>query len=170
MNAFDATVPVFTKFLTNLEHWLDKAVAHADSRKFKADNFLTSRLAVDQYDLLGQVQSACDQAKMAVAKLTGKAPPSHPDTEKTHDEIRARIKTVLAYLATFKPEDFTGAEERDISYTFFPAGKVMRGSDYLNLMALPNFYFHVTTAYAILRKHGVEVGKQDFLGAPQWKA
>lgn len=168
MNAFDATIPVFTKFLHNLERCIDKAVAHADHRKFEAEQFMTARLAVDQYDFIGQIQSACDQAKYAAAKLAGKTPPSHPDEEKTLAEVRARLKTVLDYLATFVPEDFAGADERDVTYAWMQ-GKALRGVDYLNYMALPNFYFHVTTAYAILRKHGVDIGKQDFLGELPFK-
>ena len=161
-NLYDATIPVFTKFLTNLDRWLDKAVAYAEHKKFDPERFLTSRLALDQYDLIGQVQSACDQAKFTVAKLTGKAPPSHPDTEKTLAEIRARIKTVVAYLGTFKREDFVGADDRPVTYPFF-GGKSLRGGDFLDHMALPNFHFHLTTAYAILRNNGVDLGKQDYI-------
>jgi len=168
MNVFDATIPVLTKFLTNIERWIDKAAAHADARKFDAEKFMTARLAVDQYDFIGQIQAACDQAKYTAAKLSGKAPPSHPDEEKTLAEVRARLKTVIEYLGTFKPEDFAGAEDRDVTYAWMQ-GKSIRGLDYLNQMALPNFYFHVTTAYAILRKAGVDLGKQDFLGGLPFK-
>jgi hypothetical protein len=162
-NLFDATIPVLTKYLHNLEKWLDKAVAYADHKKFDPERYLTSRLAIDQYDLTRQIQSACDTAKYAAAKLTGQTAPSHPDTEKTIAEVRARIATVVTYLGTFKPEDFNGAEERAVTYPFF-GGKSIRGNDYLDLMVLPNFYFHVTTAYAILRNNGVDIGKGDFLG------
>ncbi len=163
INLYDATIPVLTKFLHNLEHWIDKAAAHADHKKFDPERFLTARLALDQYNLIGQVQGACDTAKYAAAKLTGQTPPSHPDTEKTIAEVRARIKTVLDYLGTFKREDFNGAEDRAVTYPFF-SGKSLRGGDYLDHMVLPNFHFHLTTAYAILRHNGVELGKQDFLG------
>ena len=162
-NLYDATVPVLSKFLHNLERWLDKAAAYAEQKKFDPERFLTSRLAIDQYDLVRQIQSACDTAKYAAAKLCGQTPPSHPDTEKTLPELRARIATVVDYLATFKREDFSGAEERAVTYPFF-GGKSLRGGDYLDHMVLPNFHFHLTTAYAILRHNGVDLGKQDFLG------
>ena len=163
MNLYDATVPVFTKLLHNVSRWLDAAVAHAGQRKFDPEVLLAARHAPDQFALLNQIQAACDQAKFAVAKLTGKEPPVHPDTEKTLPEIRARLQTVLDYLATFKREDFAGAEDRPCSYTWMQ-GKAMRGGDYLDHMALPNLHFHLTTAYAILRHNGVPLGKIDYLG------
>lgn len=164
MNLYDATVPVFTKLLRQVEIWLDKAVAYADQRKFDPEVLVAARLAPDQYPLLRQIQSACDQAKFTVAKLTGKEPPVHPDTEQTLPEIRARLQTVLAYLATFKREDFDGSLERPCSHTWMQ-GKAMRGGDYLDHMALPNLHFHLTTAYAILRHNGVPLGKPDYIGS-----
>src|SRR5688572_9586069 len=109
MNLYDATVPVFTKYLHNVEKWLDKAVAYADAKKFDPEILMTSRLAPDQYHFIRQVTAACDQAKWTCAKLAGKQGPSHPDTEKTLPELRQRIRTVVDYLATFKREDFNGA-------------------------------------------------------------
>jgi hypothetical protein len=162
MNLYDATVPIFTKLLGNVDKWLDKAAALADAKKFDVDVFASARLAPDQYPFVRQIQSACDQAKYAVAKLTGKEAPSHPDTEKTIAEIRTRIRTVVAYLATFKREDFQGAEDRSCSHAWM-AGKSLRGGDYLHHLGLPNFYFHLTTAYDILRHNGVDVGKMDYL-------
>jgi hypothetical protein len=162
MNLYEATIPVFTKLLGGIEKWLDKAIAHADQKKFDPEILVNARLAPDQYPLVRQIQAACDQAKFAAAKLTGKEPPSHPDTEKTLPEIRARIRTVLDYLKTFKPEDFAGAEERACSHTWMQ-GKAMRGGDYLDHLVLPNFHFHMTTAYAILRHNGVDLGKMDYL-------
>jgi hypothetical protein len=164
MNLYDATIPVFTKLLRQAEIWLDKAVASAEQRKFDPEVLLSARLAPDQYPLLRQLQSACDQAKFTVAKLTGKEPPVHPDTEQTLPEIRARLQTVITYLGTFKREDFEGAEERPCSYTWMQ-GKAMRGGDYLDHMALPNLHFHLTTAYAILRHNGVPLSKIDYLGS-----
>ncbi|HET7501562.1 MAG TPA: DUF1993 domain-containing protein [Kofleriaceae bacterium] len=163
MSLYDATVPVFTKLLSNVNKWLDKAAAHADARKFDVDVLATARLAPDQYPFARQIQAACDQAKFTVAKLTGKEPPSHPDTEKTIAELRQRIQTVLDYLGSFKREDFQGAEERSVTYAWM-AGKSLRGGDYLDHFALPNFHFHLTTAYDILRHNGVSVGKMDYLG------
>ena len=100
MNLYDATVPVFTKLLSNVEKWIDKAAALADAKKFDVDVLASARLAPDQYAFVRQIQAACDQAKYTVAKLTGKEPPSHPDTEKTMAEIRQRIRTVVAYLGS----------------------------------------------------------------------
>jgi len=162
MNLYDATVPVFTKLLRNVDRWLDKTVAYADHKKFDPQTLLAARLAPDQYPFVRQIQSACDQAKFTVAKLTGKDAPSHPDTEKTIAELRARVKTAVDYLGTFKPEDFVGAEERACSHTWMQ-GKTLRGGDYLDHFALPNFHFHLTTAYAILRHNGVELGKRDYM-------
>jgi hypothetical protein len=162
MNLYDATVPIFTKLLTNADKWFDKAAAVADTKKFDPDILAGSRLAPDQYPLVSQIQSACDQAKFAVAKLAGKEAPSHPDTEKTIAELRQRLHTVIAYMATFQREDFVGAEDRPCSHVWM-AGKSMRGGDYLDHVALPNFYFHMTTAYAILRHNGVPLGKTDFI-------
>lgn len=164
MNLYDATVPIFTKFLTNLDHWLDKASALAETKKFDREVLVEARLAPDQYPLRKQIQGACDQAKYTVAKLTGKEPPSHPDTEKTVDELRARIKTCLEYLASFSPDDFVGAEDRRCAHSWM-GGLGMRGGDYLDHFALPNFHFHLTTAYSILRHNGVPVGKTDFIGS-----
>ena len=162
MNLYDATVPVFTKLLSSIEKWIDKAAAHADAKKFDVDVLASARLAPDQYAFVRQIQAACDQAKYTVAKLTGKEPPSHPDTEKTMAEIRQRIRTVVAYLGSFKREDFQGAEERACSHSWM-GGKSLRGGDYLDHFALPNFHFHLTTAYDILRHNGVDVGKMDYL-------
>jgi uncharacterized protein len=162
MNLYDATVPIFTKLLTGVEKWLDKATALAEARKFDVDILASARLAPDQYAFVRQIQSACDQVKFTVAKLTGKEPPKHPDTEKTIAEIRQRIRTVIEYLATFKREDFAGAEERPCSHSWM-GGKTLRGGDYLDHFALPNFYFHLVTAYDILRHNGIDVGKMDYI-------
>jgi len=164
MNLYDATVPVFTKQLAAIDKWLDKAAALADAKKFELDVLAGARLAPDQYSFARQIQAACDQAKYTVAKLTGTEPPSHPDTEKTIAELRQRVQTVIAYLATFKPDDFNGAEERGCSHSWM-GGKSMRGGDYLDHFALPNFYFHLTTAYDILRHNGVPLGKMDYIAS-----
>ncbi len=163
MNLYDATVPIFTKHLTAAHGWLDKAVAFAEAKKFDPEILLQSRLAPDQYPLLRQFQAVCDQAKYCCAYLTGQTAPSHPDTEKTIPEIRARLKTAIDYLATFKREDFNGAEERACKASWMPAP--IRGGDYLDHLALPNFHFHLTVAYSILRHNGVDLGKQDYVTA-----
>jgi len=162
MNLYDATVPVFTKLLSNVEKWLDKAAAFADAKKFDVEVLAVARLAPNQYAFIRQIQAACDQAKYTVAKLTGKEPPSHPDTEKTLAEVRQRIQTLVAYLGSFQRDDFNGAAERKVSHTWM-GSKWVTGGDYLAHFALPNFHFHLTTAYAILRHNGVDVGKMDYI-------
>jgi hypothetical protein len=162
LSLYQSTIPQFSKMLRALDAWLTKAEENATARKFDPAVLLGSRLTPDQFSLTQQIQAACDAAKSAAARLTGTEQPKHPDTETTLVELRARIATVLTYLATFKPEDFEGAETRDVSLPFMP-GKLIAGSDYLNEMALPNFYFHLTTAYAILRHNGIPLGKPDFI-------
>jgi hypothetical protein len=163
MSLYAASVPQFTKTLTNLEAWLNKAEAYAQAKKFEPAVLLGARLAPDQLPLIRQIQIACDSAKNGSARLTGKQAPSHPDTEQTLEEIRARIKATLAYLATFAPEDFAGAETRKVNVP--GRGKLALGQDHLFEQLLPNFYFHVTTTYAILRHNGVDLGKADYLGS-----
>jgi hypothetical protein len=163
MNLYDATVPIFTKMLSNFERWLDKAASHGKARKFDPENLLSARLAPDQYSFLRQIQAACDWAKFTTSKMTGKESPAHPDTEKTIEELVARVRTVKDYLATFKREDFVNCEDRPCSHQWMQ-GKSVKAGDYLDHVALPNFHFHSTTAYAILRHNGVDLGKGDYLG------
>lgn len=163
MNFYDLTVPVFTRALHQLGQWLDKAAAHATAKKFDVDTLVHARLAPDQYALAKQVQASCDTAKFTCARLTGQDAPAHPDTEATIEQLRARLRTVMGYLETFKPADFEGAAERKVLLPWAP-GMHMKGTDYLVQLQLPNFFFHATTAYAILRHNGVELGKRDFIG------
>jgi hypothetical protein len=114
--------------------------------------------------LVRQIQSSCDGAKFFCARLSGKDPPKHPDTEKTVEELHARIKTVIEYCSSFKESDFNGAEERAVPLGFMP-GKGVRGKDFVNEMNIPNTYFHLCMAYAILRHNGVELGKTDYIGS-----
>ena len=164
MNLYAATVPQFKRILQNVERWLDKTVAFAEGKKFDPNTLLSARLAPDQFSLVRQIQSSCDQCKLTVARLTAKDPPKHPDTEQTFDELRKRLHSVIAYLDTFKPQDFEGAAERLITLPFFPEGKGMAGAAYLVERQLPNVYFHTSMVYAILRHNGVDVGKDDFIG------
>ena len=164
MSLHDASVPQLKKMLGNLDQWLEAAVAHAQKKSFDPSVLLAARLAPDQYPLTRQIQSACDAAKLACARLTGKEAPKHPDTEQTVDELRARIRACVSYLDTFTAADFEGAATRLVDLSFMP-GKALRGTDYLNELALPNFYFHATTAYAILRHNGVPLGKASFIGS-----
>ncbi|HVY32505.1 MAG TPA: DUF1993 domain-containing protein [Polyangiaceae bacterium] len=169
MNLYAATIPQFKRILQNVERWLDKTTAYAESKKFDPNTLLTARLAPDMFPLLRQIQSTCDQCKLTVARLTAKDPPKHPDTEQTLDELRKRLHSVIAYLDTFTPADFDGAAERPISLPFFPEGKIMTGADYLIERQLPNVYFHTSMLYAILRHNGVDVGKADFIGQVTYK-
>jgi uncharacterized protein len=164
MNLFDATIPIFTKMLRNLERWLDLSVEYAGQRKFDPEVLIQARLAPDQYALVGQVQAACDTAKYAAAKMTGKEAPSHPDTERTLAEVRARIGTCVAYLDTFTPAEFEGCEGRLVTHAFMK-GKQLRAGDYLDHYVLPNFHFHLTIAYEILRHNGVPLDKHTFFGS-----
>ncbi len=164
MSNVHANVVQLTKMLKNLQGWLDKGVAHAKAKNFDPGVLLESRLAPDMLPLTRQVQAACDGAKFFAARLSGKEPPKHPDTEKTMDELRARISAVVEYCSSFKESDFTGAEERAVPLGFMP-GKGVRGKDFIVEMNIPNTYFHLVTAYAILRHNGVDIGKQDYIGS-----
>jgi len=151
------------KMLGQLDKWLDAAAAFADSRKFDSANYLTLRLAPDQFAFARQVQTACDTAKLVAARLAGKTAPSHPDNEQTLDELHARVRSVISYLDGFSEQDFVGAASRVITQPSWE-GKVMSGADYFLEHGLPNFFFHLTHAYAILRHNGVPLGKRDYLG------
>jgi uncharacterized protein len=163
MSMYAASVPQMKKMLQNLDKWIEMAVANAKTRGFDANVLLQMRLAPDQYPFVRQVQSSCDTAKFTAARLTGKEAPKHPDTETTIEELHARIKAVVTYLDTFSEKDFAGASERHIDLPF-AQGKWMPGNEYLNELQIPNFYFHATTAYAILRHNGVPLGKMDYIG------
>ena len=164
MALYEATVVQMTKMLENLDRWLAAGEAHAQEKKYDAAVLLGARLAPDQYPLTRQVQAACDAAKFCAARLSGAEPPRNPDTEQTLAELHARIASTLAFLGTVTAKQFAGSDERVVPLSFMP-GKGLRGEDYASEMALPNFYFHVTTAYAILRHNGVNVGKSDYLGS-----
>ena len=163
MSLYEASVPQFKRILTNVDKWFDKLEAYATSKKFDPAVLLTFRLAPDQLPLIKQIQIATDSAKLGVARLTGKQAPTHDDKETTIAELRTRIASTIAFLDTLSPKDFEGAETRKIPLPAFP-GKLALGRDLLFEQALPNFYFHVTTTYAILRHNGVDLGKADFLG------
>ena len=152
------------KQLGQLDKWLDSAAAFAQKKSFDPNLFLGFRLAPDQFAFARQVQSACDSVKLAAARLSGKEAPVHPDSEQTLDELHARVRSVVAYLDGFSAKDFEGAATRVITQPRWE-GKVMTGADYFLEHALPNFYFHLTHSFAILRHNGVEIGKRDYLGA-----
>ncbi len=157
------------KLLSNVEGWLDKAVAFAATKKFDANTLLQARLAPDMFPLARQIQAICDQAKYAASRTTGKETPSHPDTETTIDELKKRIASVVAYLGEFTAKDFEGADDRSVTTPRWE-GKQMVATNYFLEHAQPNFYFHLMSTYALLRHNGVDVGKKDFLGQLPWKS
>jgi hypothetical protein len=159
-----ASAPVFLRMLTNLDQLLAKAEENAKARGFDPNLLVTQRLAPDMRPLSSQIQLASDSAKGAMARLSGGAPPSMPDTETTIDQLRARIAATIDYVKSVPAESVDGSEERDVVLKT-PNGDIpFKGLAFLTGFALPNFLFHVTTAYAILRHSGVPLGKLDFLG------
>ncbi len=160
---YEMTIPQFTKMLHNLSLFLNKAETLAETKKFEVDVLLNSRLAPDQFNFIRQVQIACDTAKLGASRLTGKECPTHADTERSLPELKGRIESVMGYLNGITAKDFVGAEERKVTQPRWE-GKFLTGTEYAVHHMIPNMYFHVTTAYAILRHNGVEVGKKDYLG------
>jgi hypothetical protein len=158
------TIGQLKKTLGQLEKWLEAAGAHAVAKSFDPKVFLELRLAPDQFALARQVQTACDTAKLAAARLAGKEAPKHPDTEQSLEALRERVKSVIAYLDGFSAADFEGAGTRQVTQPRWE-GKYMLGADYFLQHALPNFFFHASHVYALLRHNGVNIGKKDFLGA-----
>lgn len=163
MSLYQASVPNFIRTLKNLDRWLDKAEAHATAKKFDTAVYLTLRLAPDQLPFSRQIQIASDSAKLAVSRITGKEAPSFPDNESTLAELRTRVRNTVAFLETVTEQDFVGADTRKVPVPGQP-GKVALGRDVLFEHAIPNFYFHATTTYALLRHNGVDLGKSDFIG------
>lgn len=160
------TVPVFARGLTALAAVLDKAEAFARAKKIDDSVLLGARLAADMHPLSRQVQTATDLAKIAVSRLAGAEWPKYDDTEKTFSELKARIEKTLAYVHTVSAATLDAAADKDVTFPMGPGMKAtLTGADYVNHFSLPNFYFHITTAYAILRHTGVELGKRDFIGA-----
>lgn len=161
-------VPQFSKMLTNLSLILDKAQAYADQKKLEPGALLTARLFPDQFHLTRQIQITCDSAKAYAAKLTGTEAPKHEDNETTIPQLKERIQKTIQYLATVKAEDFKGYEDRRITNPR-REGKFLPGREFCMEQAIPNFYFHMTTAYSILRHNGLEIGKKDYLGALNYR-
>jgi uncharacterized protein len=161
-----ASLPVFEIGLNSLSAILDKAAEHAAARKVEPAVLVQWRLFPDMFPLVRQVQIAVDQVKNGSARLAGVEPPRYEDNETTIDQLKERIAKTLAFIKTLDAKAIDAAGDREISFPLGPNNKGhMKGDDYLNHFVLPNFYFHLTTAYAILRHCGVEIGKQDFLGA-----
>lgn len=163
LNLYTVTVPLFVKMLGNLKNLSAKAQAHAKETGMSEDAFLNDALAPDMFPLKRQIQIASDQAKGAAARLAGKEAPKMEDTEATFAELQTRLDKTIEYLKTITEADFKDAATRQITLPYFP-GKYFMGTDYALEYALPNFLFHVTTAYALMRKNGVQIGKADYMG------
>jgi uncharacterized protein len=166
LSMYQASVTAFIRQLNNLAAILDKGAAHAEAKKIDPKVLLHSRLFPDMFPLVRQIQIATDTARGGAARLAAVEVPAQEDTEATFPELVARIRKTLSYLETLKAEQFEGAEERTVSWQTRSSTKTMQGLPYLQNHILPNLYFHITTAYNILRHSGVELGKMDFLGKP----
>lgn len=167
VSMYDVSIPIFTLSLTNLAAILDKAASHAETKKVDSKALPAARLIIDMLPLSAQIQIACDTAKGAAARLAGIEAPKHEDTEATLDELKARIAKTLDFIKSVKPEQLKESEAREIILKFPQNTLKFNGINYLTNFVLPNFFFHVTMAYALLRKNGVELGKRDFLGPIQ---
>lgn len=164
LSIYDMTVPVFTRMLNNLLVWLDRAEEDASARKYSTDTLAGDRLAPDMIPLRGQIMIATDHVKGSICRLSGQEVPSWPDEEKTFEELRARVRKALALLEATTREQLEGGEDRMVVLKIGGQDTEQRGLDYLTQRAMPNFFFHVTTAYAILRHNGVSLGKRDYIG------
>lgn len=161
---YDATIPVYQQGLKTLLHLLDKAEEHANTNGIDVSTLIDASLAPDMFDFKKQIQIACDMAKGGAMRLSDQEVPSHPDTEMTVAELRTRIQKALAIVSSVTREQFAGAEDRDIKMVFPSISFEFKGPRFVTYWSLPNFFFHVTTAYNILRHQGVQIGKPDFLG------
>lgn len=166
MSMYQASVPALLNMLRNLRTILQKAAAHAEAKKLDVSVLVNQRLFPDMFPLSRQVQIATDMSKSCVARLAGAEPPKWDDNEKTFEELIARVDKAVDYAKSFKPAQIDGSEERDVVLKS-PRGELkFKGQQFLVHFVLPNFYFHVATAYNILRHNGVELGKQDYIGPP----
>jgi hypothetical protein len=162
-----ASVPVFVRMLGNLDAWLVKAEAHAQAKKFEASVYLAARLAPDMLPFTKQIQIACDGAKFGVARLAGVEAPRHDDTEASLADLRERVRQTVAFVQSVPAAQIDGTEDKDVTIPRRTGSMTLKGEFFLKHYVMPNFYFHVTTAYALLRHNGVELGKMDYLGALQ---
>ena len=166
ISMYRASAPVFLQMLPAMSACLDKAQAYATAKKVDPSVLLQSRLFPDMFPLVKQVQIATDFAKGTVARLAGQEPPKYEDNETTIEQLKARIAKTVDFIKEFKPAQIDGSEERDITLVLGGQPRNFKGEGYLVNFALPNFYFHTTTAYDILRHCGIELGKRDFMGTP----
>jgi hypothetical protein len=157
-----------TQNLQPIEIWLDKAEAFAAAKHLDINELLNGRLAPDMGPFIYQVQSATDYLKGGAAWLSGQKPPAYEDNEQTIDEMRERIRKTVAFVESVKAEQFAHAAQQKVRISWSPTGKMLVGEDYLLQVIIPNVYFHIAMAYAILRHYGVDVGKMDFLGPINW--
>ncbi len=164
LSMYQASVPVFTRMLNNLAAILEKAAAHCEAKKIDPAVFINFRLYPDMFAFAKQVQIAADAAKGGAARLAGVEPPAYEDNETTFAQLIERVKKTAEYVKTFRPDQIDGTEEREIALKRGDTVVKYRGQDFLFHRALPNLYFHITTAYDILRHNGVELGKRDYLG------
>lgn len=167
LSMYEVSIPVFIRSLTNLSAILEKGAAHAKAQGTDAADLIQTRLVADMDPLPAQVQRASDSAKGCAARLAGVDIPSFPDTETTFPELQARIAQTIDFLKSIRPEQLEGSDTRVVELKLRGGPVTFDGKSYLLGFALPNFYFHVTTAYDILRHKGVQIGKMDFLGAPR---
>lgn len=165
LSMYAASAPLFTRTLNNMLVWLDKAEEHAKARGFEPDNFLGLRLAPDMFPLSRQIQVATDGAKNCVARLAGQEPPKWADDEATLDELRARLRKAIEFVESVPAAEIDGSEEREVVMPAGPDHTIrFKGEAFLTGFSIPNFYFHVSMTYALLRQGGVALGKMDFLG------
>ena len=165
MSFHDATVPAFLQILGSLTGILNKAEAHCKAKNIQPEVLLGARLYPDMLAFSRQIQLVCDFAGKSCARLTHSEVPSTPDTEKTFDELRQRLAKTIDYVKSFKPAQFEGGDTKDVTFPIGPSNTLtLKGQQFLNNFAFPNFYFHAATAHGILRHSGVEIGKRDFLG------
>ena len=164
-----ASVPIFARMLGNLLTWLDKAEAHATARKFDPSVYLASRLAPDMLPFTNQIQIACDAVKFGVARLSGVEAPKFADDEASFADLRTRVRKTIDFIQSVPAAQIDGTEDKDVVVPRRDGSMTLKGEAYLKNFVLPNFFFHVTTTYALLRLNGVELGKGDFLGPMQPK-
>jgi hypothetical protein len=165
LSVYDVTVPPLVIRLKALSAILDKATAYAEHKKFDPKALLEARLFPNMFPLLRQIQVACDMAKGGVARLAGVDAPKFEDTESTFEELKARIAKTIDFIESVQPAQLLNAESRTVTMTFPSSSLSFKGVDFLNDFALPNFYFHLSMSYALLRQAGLDVGKRDFLSA-----
>jgi len=165
LTMYQASIPAFVRMLDNLSNILDKAAAHAEAKKIAPAIFINARLAPDMFPLSRQVQIATDMVKGCAARLAGIEVPSYEDNEATFEELQARVAKTVAFLKSIRAEQIDGSEERDITVKFGSREFKFLGQAYLVDFVIPNFHFHLTSTYGILRHNGVDIGKMDYIGS-----